>query len=122
MQSARPEIAVAGVAQGPARYSRRRSRLGSIAAVTIGTSGCARCNSATPGGQASTQTNCSRVRSGGLHDRDGFGRALAGREHRIEHEHLGCGDIFGQPAIIFDRAQGFRIAIKPDMASARFRD
>ena len=59
-------------------------------------------------------------RTGGFHDRDGFGRAVAGGQHWIQDQHFGLGQVGRQTGIILDWSQCHGIALQADVPGARF--
>ena len=57
-----------------------------------------------------------------LHRVDRGGGRVAGREHRVEQDHVALGDVVRQLHVVLDRLERLLVAVQADEADARARD
>ena len=82
-----------------------------MAATTMRTSGCATCTRSMPSGAAMIAIRRIDDRAGGLDHVDGGGRRVAGREHRVEHDHVPRGDVLRQLHVVLVRLERLLVAV-----------
>ena len=108
--------------RGPARCSRSRSARGRSTATTIDTSGWSRWIRAIPSGAAISAIRRTERGARLLHRRDRGGRRVAGREHRVEQDHVAVGDVVRQLDVVLDRLERLLVPVEADEADARARE
>ena len=87
----------------------------------MSTSGCARWMRAMPSGAAISEISETLRRAGVLQERDGVRGRVAGREHRVEQEHVALGDVVRELDVVLDRLERLLVAVEADEADARDR-
>ena len=57
-----------------------------------------------------------------LHRHDGGSGRVAGREHRVEQDHVALGDVVRQLDVVLDRLERLLVAVETDETDPRARD
>ena len=86
------------------------------------TSGWSRWMRAMPSGAAISAIRRTERRPGPLDGLDRRRRRVAGREHRVEQDHVALGDVVRQLHVVLDRLERLLVAVEPDEADAGTRD
>ena len=75
-----------------------------------------------PSGVAISAISRIDVAPRGLDHLDGGGGRVAGREHRVEQEHVALGDVVRQLDVVLDGLERLLVAVEADEADARTGD
>ena len=94
----------------------------SIAATTICTSGWLSWMFLMPFGRGDDRDQAHARCAGVLDELDRMRGRVAGREHRVEQDHVAIGDVGRQLHVVLDRLQRVLVAVEPDEADARAGD
>ena len=108
--------------RGPGTMKPCSFRLRSIEATTMRTSGWSAWTCSMPSGAAMSAISVIELRAGLLDVVDRGGGRVAGREHRVEHDHVALGEVGRELDVVLDRLERLLVAVEADEADARARD